>query len=542
MKHRLKLIIIILIMSLSAASHINAKNLNRKYSEINLPTHEAVFISGAIPSLKILVDNNIHIDQNGLSYIQLFIQEDSSANQAEKTNSQSMILSAYHIAGSSYEWLSNVSFAYNSKNINSPIYLNISSISSLNNIELRLRNSSGNLLNTYQLSLDSSNPNPNNSFDLENDFIEDAISKIIINSNQKVASHTLGQDSFKLNFPGKQSKKSNFKFNVDSLSIDEDLNLVGSEVNNSNSIDIPNICTKIKNINEDIIIIGTQGPAGAAGAKGPDGPAGPAGAAGAAGIAGAGAFTSAANIMSNSLGDYANDDFVFGSPSLDDDGDADHDSRMFFDKSKATFFAGSVDDTEIDTANYAGNMAIFGANHDFSQAGTKREMLVAGLNNIIRTDRTIISGENLTTTNSELLNIGSNSTTGFRGLNIGHNNLGSTSNTTIGRFLNNGGIASEFYLGRGNSDGDKMNVNSGLGFMMGINSNLPTIWYNGGNTSIGGIAPVQKLNIHGYMRYEPQSSPPAGAGNGDIYYDDSDALCGFVNGSWSVLAGGGACS
>jgi hypothetical protein len=50
-------------------------------------------------------------------------------------------------------------------------------------------------------------------------------------------------------------------------------------------------------------------------------------------------------------GDYANDDFVVGSPQLADDGDADHQSRMFFDKSKAAFRAGMADGTQWDDAN-----------------------------------------------------------------------------------------------------------------------------------------------------------------------------------------------
>jgi len=44
-------------------------------------------------------------------------------------------------------------------------------------------------------------------------------------------------------------------------------------------------------------------------------------------------------------------DFVFGSPQLDDDGIAGHDSRVFFDKSKGAFRAGKVLTTHWDNAN-----------------------------------------------------------------------------------------------------------------------------------------------------------------------------------------------
>ncbi len=54
------------------------------------------------------------------------------------------------------------------------------------------------------------------------------------------------------------------------------------------------------------------------------------------------AFSTSANITSNAPGNYISDNFVFGSPSLDDDGDANHDRRMLFDKSNGSFRAGTT--------------------------------------------------------------------------------------------------------------------------------------------------------------------------------------------------------
>ncbi len=54
-----------------------------------------------------------------------------------------------------------------------------------------------------------------------------------------------------------------------------------------------------------------------------------------------GSFSTILNVTTNSQGSYPNDDFVFGSPQLDDSGNIDHDNRMFFDKSKGAFRAGS---------------------------------------------------------------------------------------------------------------------------------------------------------------------------------------------------------
>ncbi len=57
-------------------------------------------------------------------------------------------------------------------------------------------------------------------------------------------------------------------------------------------------------------------------------------------------------VTSNENGTYASDSFVFGSPSMDNDADPDHHSRMFFDKGNAAFRMGYVDGTQWDTRGY----------------------------------------------------------------------------------------------------------------------------------------------------------------------------------------------
>jgi hypothetical protein len=54
------------------------------------------------------------------------------------------------------------------------------------------------------------------------------------------------------------------------------------------------------------------------------------------------------------------DDFVVGSPQLADDGDANHDKRMWFDKSRGAFRAGGVPGSEWDDANVGDYSAGFG--------------------------------------------------------------------------------------------------------------------------------------------------------------------------------------
>jgi len=74
------------------------------------------------------------------------------------------------------------------------------------------------------------------------------------------------------------------------------------------------------------------------------------------------AFTTTTNVTSNSEWSYATDDFVFGSPQLDDDWDTAHDKRMFFDKSSWAFRAWWVNSTQWDSASLWANSVAFWTN------------------------------------------------------------------------------------------------------------------------------------------------------------------------------------
>ncbi len=76
----------------------------------------------------------------------------------------------------------------------------------------------------------------------------------------------------------------------------------------------------------------------------------------------ANAFSTTSGVTSNSIGAEATDDFVFGSPSLDDDTDTTHDSRFLFDKSKGAFRAGSTTLTAWDDALRGLQSVAFGLN------------------------------------------------------------------------------------------------------------------------------------------------------------------------------------
>ncbi|MEX1087252.1 MAG: hypothetical protein WEC58_01875, partial [Candidatus Paceibacterota bacterium] len=68
---------------------------------------------------------------------------------------------------------------------------------------------------------------------------------------------------------------------------------------------------------------------------------------------GSGIWAIASNLVSNTgtNSDVTADDFVFGSTQLADTGNADHDNRFFFDKSKGAFRAGYVTGSEWDDSN-----------------------------------------------------------------------------------------------------------------------------------------------------------------------------------------------
>lgn len=97
-------------------------------------------------------------------------------------------------------------------------------------------------------------------------------------------------------------------------------------------------------------------------------------------IANNGAFLTTGGVTSNSPGTLATDDFVFGSDSLNDDADSDHDNRFIFDKSKGAFRAGTVQSTQWDDASRGTQSAAFGRNN---QAIGGRSTVAGGDANVI---------------------------------------------------------------------------------------------------------------------------------------------------------------
>lgn len=110
-------------------------------------------------------------------------------------------------------------------------------------------------------------------------------------------------------------------------------------------------------------------------------------------------FATVSNVTSNSPGTLATDDFVFGSSSLDDDGDANHDSRFIFDKSNGSFRAGRVASTQWNSGNRGNFSVAFGANNTAS--GNHSGVLAGELNTASYNYSTAVGYQSITENTGE---------------------------------------------------------------------------------------------------------------------------------------------
>lgn len=318
---------------------------------------------------------------------------------------------------------------------------------------------------------------------------------------------------------------------------------------------------------------GPQGLSGNAGSPGSVGPTGPAGATGPAG----GVFGTTGIITSNESGapvSYTSNDFVFGSPSLIDDGDASHDRRMFFDKSSGAFGAGFADFTQWNSPGAAS--AVFGFNNTAAAAnsvafGTTNTITAAGTNSFVAGETNNVSGQNSFAAGQ------SNNVAGFASAAFGFtNNVSQGSSMAAGRNnivsgsesvalgeSNTASGASSFALGQNTEASASGAVALGIGVSgalkmtnatanslgIGFNSTVPSFFVGPasgvgtvGNVGVGNSNPQRNLHVSDTVRIEPRASAPAIPAQGDIYVDSTNgAFCFFDGAVWQVAAGTGPC-
>jgi len=88
---------------------------------------------------------------------------------------------------------------------------------------------------------------------------------------------------------------------------------------------------------------------------------------------------------------------------------------------------------------------------------------------------------------------------------------------------------------------DTISLNGWQRVQIGTNSSPVINITASANVGIGTSNPARKLHITDAMRLEPQASPPGTPSLGDIYVDSSEAVCVYVDGAWSKIAGSGTC-
>ncbi len=164
-------------------------------------------------------------------------------------------------------------------------------------------------------------------------------------------------------------------------------------------------------------------------------------------VTASGAFSTTASVTSNISGTIATDDFVFGSSQLDNDSNTrDDNARMFFDKDKAAFRAGIVNDVEegtpiagdlwndvnigygsvalgVDNAAKAGSSVVLGSNNSIEFSSSSSVAL--GLSNTI-------NGNGLS---AFVIGDGNTASGIFAGAIGANNNAGGNGNIAIGRGL-----------------------------------------------------------------------------------------------------------
>lgn len=487
---------------------------------------------------KIYYNPEIKASKDTLIYL------DQAKDLVDKKNS-SVYLSIYKINSAAQKlWLANQEFTLNKKGLSGTELISLNNFHTGDNYYiLDLYNNQANLVASYQILfnieedselISSSNNTETGLF--QNYELRNFMSSIIPN-NDGIGTIQKHGELYSLS-PADKEQKITSSLVQTSPESNKKLSITNNAKRKLSTTQ--NEVCKIIETKNVVVVQGTPGPAGAPGADGAQGPAGPAGAAGSAGPAGLGAFTTAANLVSNALGSYANDDFVFGSPQLDDDGDADHDARMMFDKSLGSFYAGRVTGTEWDSGNRFIESLIFGENNQ----ALERNTIMTGRNNLGSTNgdggQTGL-GENINFNHSTSFAIGSNIIPNFISVASGHNVNTHSESVALGEFVTQAAWRA-VTIGRGNSAGDKLLGQGNYDVNIGFNSNVPTLYIeDGGNVGFG-IDPDQKAHVGGALRIEAQASPPASVADGDIYVDDSGAICARVNSAWVVLAGGGACS
>ncbi|CAL2080506.1 hypothetical protein [Tenacibaculum sp. 190524A05c] len=206
-----------------------------------------------------------------------------------------------------------------------------------------------------------------------------------------------------------------------------------------------------------------------------------------------GAFSTATNVTSNSSGNTATDDFVFGSIQLANNGTTnDDDNRMFFDKSKAAFRVGvtpdDIEDGEIASQWNDTNVGFASFAAGIGSVASGDESVALGRYHTASGDNSVtIGSSNQANTLGAIAIGGSNVASGAASIAIGDNvSTSSRSQITLG--INNVPIAGS----------DHMFINTDPLFVIG-NGTLSTpsnalVMLKNGNTTLNALLTIDGDN------------------------------------------------
>ncbi|MBI1288057.1 MAG: hypothetical protein GC178_10835 [Flavobacteriales bacterium] len=251
-------------------------------------------------------------------------------------------------------------------------------------------------------------------------------------------------------------------------------------------------------------------------------------------------------VLPGSMVDETADDFVFGSPQLDDDGNTDHDSRFFFDKGKGAFRAGLVNLNEWDASNI-GNYS-FASGYGTTAKGISATALgyltdASGVKATALGSQTTASGDVSTAMGTSTVASGVNATamgfnttasggysttmglfstaSGYSATSIGHyTKAPSAYEVTIGRYSTN-------YTPSNSSDWDLADrlftIGNGTG---SSNRSDAMVVLKSGEIGVGTSTPDTTLHVVGQIKYEDGNQA-----DGYVLTSDADG-----NASWQSVA------
>ena len=209
------------------------------------------------------------------------------------------------------------------------------------------------------------------------------------------------------------------------------------------------------------------------------------------------------------VGDHSVEDFVFGSPQLNDDGDTDHDKRMLFDKSKGAFRVGAVDGTQWNEGNVGDYSVAFGSNTTSSAFASS----AFGYDTTASSDMSVAFGHGTTASGAFSNAFGVSSTaSGAYSIAMGHNLTAASGHEIV--FGRNEELYTPDWTAGWDVD-DRLFV-IGNGATSGSRSNALTIMKNG-MMGVGTSSPSYKLEVSGALMLEDMTAPTASAGHSGLY-------------------------